>query len=34
MADIVAKVFWGDERQFLEPLMRFARGDLRDHSFI
>jgi hypothetical protein len=23
LADIVAKVFWGGERKFLEPLMRF-----------
>ena len=23
--------FWGDERKFLEPLMRFTRGDVRDH---
>jgi hypothetical protein len=23
--------FWGVERKFLEPLVRFARGDLRDH---
>jgi hypothetical protein len=29
--DIVAKSFWGDERKFLEPLMRFARGNLKDH---
>jgi hypothetical protein len=28
--DIVAKVFWGVERKFLEPLMRFTRGDVRD----
>jgi hypothetical protein len=27
----VAKVFWGVERKFLEPLMRFALGDVRDH---
>jgi hypothetical protein len=27
----VAKVFWGDERKFLEPLMPFAHGDVRDH---
>jgi hypothetical protein len=27
----VAKVFWGDERKFLEPVMRFRRGDVRDH---
>src|SRR5260370_37253148 len=25
------KYFWGDERNFLEPLMRFTRGDMRDH---
>jgi hypothetical protein len=30
-ADIVAKVFLGGERKFLEPLMRFASGDVRDH---
>jgi hypothetical protein len=30
-ADTVAKVFLGDERKFLEPLMRFIRGDVRDH---
>ena len=23
--------FWGDERKFLEPLMRLTRGDVRDH---
>ena len=28
---VVAKIFWGDERKFFEPLMRFARGDVRDH---
>ena len=31
MADIVAKVFLGGERKFLEPLMRFMRDDVRDH---
>jgi hypothetical protein len=31
MADIVEKVFWEGERKFLEQLMRFARGDVRDH---
>jgi hypothetical protein len=31
LADFVAKVFWGDERKFLEPLMRFTSGDVRDH---
>jgi hypothetical protein len=30
-ADFVAKVFLGVERKFLEPLVRFARGDVRDH---
>ena len=30
-ADIVAKVFWGDERKCLEQLMRFTSGDVRDH---
>ena len=25
------KSFWGDERNFLEPLMRFMSGDVRDH---
>jgi hypothetical protein len=29
-ADIVAKVFLGDERNFLGPLMRFVCGDVRD----
>jgi hypothetical protein len=28
---VLKKSFWGDERKFLEPLMRFARGDVRDH---
>jgi hypothetical protein len=28
---VLKKSFWGDERKFLEPLMRFARGDIRDH---
>jgi hypothetical protein len=28
---VLQKPFWGDERKFLEPLMRFARGDVRDH---
>jgi hypothetical protein len=31
LADIVAKVFWGDDRNFLGPLMRFAYDDMRDH---
>jgi hypothetical protein len=28
---LLQKPFWGDERKFLEPLMRFAGGDVRDH---
>jgi hypothetical protein len=28
---LLQKSFWGDERNFLEPLMRFTRGDVRDH---
>jgi hypothetical protein len=28
---LLQKSFWGDERKFLEPLMRFTRGDVRDH---
>jgi len=31
VADIVAKSFWGDERKFLEPLMRFTRGEVGDY---
>jgi hypothetical protein len=27
---LLQKSFWGGERKFLEPLMRFARGDVRD----
>ena len=27
--DSVEKSFWGDERNFLGPLMHFARGDVR-----
>jgi hypothetical protein len=30
---LLQKSFWGDERKFLKPLMRFTRGDVRDHSF-
>jgi hypothetical protein len=26
---LLQKSFWGGERKFLEPLMRFARGDVR-----
>jgi hypothetical protein len=28
---VLQKSFWGGERKFLEPLMRFTRGDVRDH---
>ena len=28
---LLQKSFWGDERKFLEPLMRFTRSDVRDH---
>jgi hypothetical protein len=28
---LLQKSFWGDERKFSEPLMRFMRGDVRDH---
>ena len=28
---LLQKSFWGDERKILEPLMRFARRDVRDH---
>ena len=28
---VLKKSFWGDERNFLEPLMRFAHGDVRGH---
>src|ERR1700687_6525577 len=28
---VLKKSFWGDERKFLGPLMRFARGDMGDH---
>jgi hypothetical protein len=28
---LLKKSFWEGERKFLEPLMRFARGDVRDH---
>jgi hypothetical protein len=27
---LLQKSFWGDERKFLEPLMRFTRGDVRE----
>jgi hypothetical protein len=29
---LVQKSFWEGERKFLEPLMRFARGEVRDHT--
>ena len=28
---LLQKSFWGDERKFLEPLMRFTSGDVRGH---
>jgi hypothetical protein len=28
---LLQKPFWGVEQKFLEPLMHFARGDVRDH---
>jgi hypothetical protein len=28
---LLQKSFWGGERKFLEPLMRFTRGNVRDH---
>ena len=28
---LLPKSFWGVERKFLEPLVRFARGDVRDY---
>jgi hypothetical protein len=28
---LLQKAFWGDDRNFSGPLMRFARGDMRDH---
>jgi len=30
-AILLRKSFWGGERKFLEPLMRFMRGNVRDH---
>ena len=27
---LLQKSFWGEEQKFLEPLMRFTRGDVRD----
>jgi hypothetical protein len=31
MTDTLEKVFWGGEQNFLGLLMRFKRGDVRDH---
>ena len=28
---LLQKFFWGGEPKFLEPLMRFTRGNVRDH---
>jgi hypothetical protein len=28
---LLQKSFRGEEQKFLEPLMRFTRGDVRDH---
>jgi hypothetical protein len=28
---LLQKSFWGEKRKFLEPPMRFRRGDVRDH---
>jgi hypothetical protein len=28
---LLQKSFWGDERKFLRPLMRFTRGDVGTH---
>ena len=28
---LLQKSFWGGERKFLEPLIRFTRDDVRDH---
>jgi len=28
---LLQKSFWGGERKFLEPLVHFTRGDVRDH---
>jgi hypothetical protein len=28
---LLQKSFWSEEQKFLEPLMRFTRGDVRDH---
>jgi hypothetical protein len=31
MPILLQKSFWGGERKFLAPLMRFARGDVGGH---
>jgi hypothetical protein len=31
---VLKKSFGGDDRIFLGPLMRFVRGDVRDHTFL
>ena len=28
---VLKKSFWDDDQNFQGPLMRFARGDMRDH---
>jgi hypothetical protein len=28
---LLQKSSWGEEQKFLQPLMRFTRGDVRDH---
>jgi hypothetical protein len=28
---LLQKLFWGEEQKFPEALMRFTRGDVRDH---
>src|SRR5438045_7787372 len=30
-AIVLQNSFWGDDQNFSGPLMRFARGDMRDH---
>jgi hypothetical protein len=30
---VLQKSFWGGERKFLEPLMRFTRGDVRAQPY-
>jgi hypothetical protein len=34
VADSVEKSFWGGDRNFQGPLMRFAHDDMRDHITI